>query len=89
MIRGPSTASSAGSAVSAASIAIRTAATPPQAIERRNGIGKRSRPDSDSATVRPETATVRPAVASVAAIAVGVSRPAANSSRNRLTTNSA
>jgi len=87
--RRPSTASSAGSTVRLASIATATAATPPMPIDRRNICGKISSPDNASATVTPETATVRPAVAIVRDSASDVVCPWSNSSRNRLTTNSA
>ena len=87
--RCPSTASSAGSTVSAATIATSTAAMPPNPIERRNICGKNSSEASATATVRPENATVRPAVAIVRdQRRLGV-LPGASSSRNRLTTNSA
>ena len=85
---GPSSASSAGSRVSAASIATRTALMPPKPIERRNTCGKISRPASETATVTPETATVRPAVAIVRASALSTSGWRRISSRNRLTMNS-
>ena len=88
---GPSIASRAGSSVSAASIAIRTALIPPKPIERRNTCGKITRPASEIATVTPETATVRPAVAMVRASASSTPsfpRPFRRiSSRNRLTMN--
>ena len=80
---GPSTASSAGRTVSAASIATSTAAIPPNPIERRNTCGKNSSEPSAIATVSPENATVRPAVAIVVTSADSVSLPARTSSRNR------
>ena len=73
--RGPSTASSAGSRVSAATIATSTAAIPPKPIERRKTCGKISSPASAIATVSPETATVRPAVAIVRTTASSVLSP--------------
>ena len=84
---GPSIASSAGSSVSAAIIAISTALMPPKPMERRNTCGKISSPAREIATVTPETATVRPAVAIVRASAVSTSGCAWISSRKRLTTN--
>ncbi len=87
--RGPRTASSAGSTVSAPTIATSTAAMPPKPIDRRNTCGKNSSEASEIATVRPENATVRPAVRIVVASAASVLCPRCSSSRNRLTTNSA
>lgn len=92
-MRGPSTASSAGSTLSAATIATSTAAMPPKPMERRNICGNNSSPASEIATVRPEKQTVRPAVAMVRTSASstrwGAGGRAASSSRKRLTTNSA
>ena len=66
-MRGPSTASRAGSRVRAAVIATSTAATPPYPIDRRNACGKMSSEASEAATISPENSTVRPAVAIVRA----------------------
>ncbi len=85
----PTTASSAGSTVSAATIAASTANIPPRPIERRNGCGKNVSAPSDTATVTPEKATVRPAVATERTTASCGSTPACSSSRNRDTTKSA
>jgi hypothetical protein len=86
--------SSAGRTVRAASIAARTAATPPYPIERRKLCWKNSSEASEAATISPENSTVRPAVAMVAAMAAltcsrSVPGYLASSSRNLLTTNSA
>jgi hypothetical protein len=88
LTRGPSTASSAGSTVSAASMSTTTVATPPYPIDRRNTSGKSMRLASATATVTPDTATVRPAVAMVLASAASVEPDLRSSSRNRPTTNS-
>ena len=86
----PSSASTAGSTVSAATIAIRTAAIPPYPIDLRKVCGKTSSELIAAATVNAENATVRPAVAMVRTTAPLVSSGSrAISSRNRETTNSA
>jgi hypothetical protein len=69
LIRLPSTASSAGSTVSAAITSTATVATPPYPIERRKTGWNSMRLLSARATVTPETSTVRPAVATVRATA--------------------
>ena len=59
--------------------------SPPASV----GNARRYFPGRPSATVSPETSTVRPAVDNVCATASAGVRPAASSSRNRLTTNNA
>ena len=87
--RGPSTASRAGSTVSAATSATRTAAIAPYPIDFRKPWLKKSSADSETATVMPENSTVRPAVTMVrpraAATTSRVLPSARISSRKRLT----
>ena len=87
-IRPPATASSAGTIVSAASSATRTTATPAAPIARKVGSSKTNRADRQAVTVSAEKAIVRPAVAAVRSTAAGTGKPAARSSRNRLTMSS-
>ena len=85
LTRWPSTASSAGSTVSAASVSTATVATPPYPIDRKKVSGKSIRLVSATATVTPETATVRPAVATVRATAASTVGWRCSSSRNLVT----
>ncbi len=62
-------ASTAGSTVSALTIATSTAAMPPRAIDLRKTSGKISKLLRDRMTSRPDTRTVRPAEATVRATA--------------------
>jgi hypothetical protein len=55
------------------------------AIEIRNRDGKMTSPSIVTAMARPENVTVRPATAMVRSTASSTVRPAASSSRNRLT----
>ena len=87
-MRSPSTASVAGSSVSAASTDTSTTAIAPAAIERKIVCGTRNIPSSARTTVAPEKSTARFAVAPATATASSTSRPARRSSRKRETTNS-
>jgi hypothetical protein len=74
--------------VSPARSATSTTAVPAAPIARNVGSSKRNSADRHTATVSAEKAMVRPAVAAVRSTAAGTSRPAASSSRNRLTISS-
>ena len=83
MIRSPSTASSAGISVIAASTETAGISIPPIPIERMNGSGRITIESSPTATVEPETITERPACVIVSTSAVSTSSPSRSSSRNR------
>ena len=87
--RGPSRPSNAGSSVRAPSTLTRTTSAPPRPIERSDMYGMIMRPSRPTTTVRPLKKMERPAVATVVSTASATLRPAASSSRNRPTMNSA
>ena len=79
----PSTASSAGSSVIAASTETAGISMPPMPIERMNGSGRTIIESRPTATVEPETITERPACVIVSTSAVSTSSPSRSSSRKR------
>ena len=79
----PSTASSAGSSVIAASTETAGISIPPMPIERMNGSGSTTSDSSPIATVEPETITALPAWVIVSTSAVSTSSPSRSSSRKR------
>ena len=83
LIRSPSTASSAGMSVIAASTETAGISIPPIPIERMNGSGRMTIERRPTATVDPETITERPAWVIVSTSAVSVSSPSRSSSRKR------
>ncbi len=83
LMRSPSTASSAGSSVIAASTETSGMSSPPRPIERMNGSGSTIIDTSPTATVEPDTITERPACVIVSTSAVSTSSPSRSSSRNR------
>ena len=83
LIRVPSTASSAGSNVIAASTDTAGISMPPIPIERMNGSGRMIIESRPTATVEPETITERPACVIVSTSADSTSAPSRSSSRNR------
>ena len=83
LIRSPSTASSAGSSVIAASTETAGISMPPIPIERMNGSGRMIIESRPTATVEPETITERPACVIVSTSAVSTSSPSRSSSRKR------
>ena len=89
LIRGPSTASIAGSSVSVASTETTGINMPPMPIERSNGSGRRTIARSPTATVVPETITEWPAWVIVSTSADSTSFPSRSSSRKRKTISSA
>ena len=87
--RGPSIPSSAGRSVRAARTLTNTTSAPPSPIERIDMYGMLMRPSRPTTTVMPLKKMERPAVATVVSTASATVRPAASSSRNRPTMNSA
>ena len=83
LIRSPSTESSAGMSVIAASTETAGISIPPIPIERMNGSGRMIIESSPTATVDPETITERPACVIVSTRAVSTSSPSRSSSRKR------
>ena len=82
-MRSPSTASSAGSSVIAASTDTAGISIPAMPIERMNGTGNTTRESNPIATVEPETITALPACVIVSTRAVSTSWPSRSSSRKR------
>ena len=87
--RGPSIPSSAGRSVRAARTLTNTTSAPPSPIERIDMYGMLMRPSRPTTTVMPLKKMERPACATVVSTASATVRPAASSSRNRPTMNSA
>lgn len=83
--RRPANLSRAGNTSTEATTPNSTVDAPANPVERRNCEGNSTRLSSDSPTVSPENATVRPAVPTERDTAESTDRPAASSSRNRLT----
>ena len=87
-MRGPSTLSTAGSSVSAASTLRPTTIAPATPIERRALMSNVSRASSPIRTVAPENMTALPAVATEVPTACATESPWPSCSRKRLTMNS-
>ncbi len=85
LMRRPTTPSSAGSSVIAASMASATVIMPPRPTERSMFRGKSSKPNRPIETASPEKKTARPAVDIAIPTASGTVCPRASSSRKRLT----
>ena len=84
-MRPPTTASVAGSSVTAAAMDSSTTERPAMPNEVSSGTPNTNSPDMATATVRAEKTTVVPAEVTVATTASWTSRPWPRSSRNRLT----
>ena len=85
----PAKPSSAGSSVSAARTATRTAVDVPMARPWKNDIPISSMPRREIITVQPAKATARPAVPNASTIAASLARPRWRAARKRVTMNSA
>ena len=86
--RGPAVARITGSSVTATSTETSGTSTPPYPTLRSMGTGKTIMDSSPIATVSPENTTARPACSIASVTASSLARPAARSSRHRLTTSS-
>ena len=86
--RGPAVARMTGSSVIATTTDTSGTSTPAKPTLRSIGTGSTISDSSPMPTVSPENTTDRPACAIAAATAASLSRPAARSSRHRVTTSS-